>query len=197
MTPREKKRADFPLARTTEAGIIEGYASVFGVADSGRDIVMAGAFARSLTKRGAAAVKMLWQHNAAEPIGVWTSIIEDKHGLKVIGQLDLSVRRAQEACSLMRAGAVDGLSIGFRTLRAATDKRSGMRRLYEIDLWEISLVTFPMLTQARVATVKRSLPRPMRGASEEAGYRLACLRMQHAAFAFDRSLRRLRDQRPA
>jgi HK97 family phage prohead protease len=196
MAPRETKRADLPLARTDGAGIIEGYASLFRVADSGGDIVMAGAFARSLAARGAAGVKMLWQHNAAEPIGVWKSIVEDARGLKVVGQLDLSVRRAREALSLLQASAVDGLSIGYRTKRATTDKASGMRKLHEIDLLEISLVTFPMLTQARVATVKKRLPVAMRNVSDEARYRLACLRMQHAAFAVDRGLRRLREHRP-
>ena len=152
---REIKRAA-PLARADAAGVIEGYASLFGVVDTGGDMVMAGAFRRSLAQRGAAGVKMLWQHQASEPIGVWTSILEDARGLKVAGRLDLSVARAREALSLMRGGAVDGLSIGFRTKRATTEKSSGVRRLHEIDLWEISIVTFPMLIQARVDKVKRA-----------------------------------------
>lgn len=159
MTPRETKRAELPLSRATPTGVVEGYASLFGVADSGGDIVMAGAFARSLAKRAPAGVKMLWQHDAAQPIGVWTSILEDAKGLKVAGRLDLSVARAREALSLISSGAVDGLSIGFRTKRATTDKISGLRRLQEVDLWEISIVTFPMLAQARIDAVKRA-PRP-------------------------------------
>jgi len=142
----EVKRAEQPLLQANEAGAFSGYASLFGVVDSGGDVVMAGAFARSLIKRGASGVKMLWQHQAAEPIGLWTSIVEDSRGLKVEGRLDLSVARAREALSLMRKGAIDGLSIGFRTQRATTEKSSGVRRLHEIDLWEISVVTFPMLS---------------------------------------------------
>lgn len=153
---KETKRAESFAARANEAGLIEGYASLFGVEDGGGDVVLSGAFKRSLAKRGAAGVKMLWQHKAEEPIGVWTAIEEDARGLKVAGRLDLSVARAREALSLLRSGAVDGLSIGFRTRSAATDKSSGVRRLIEIDLWEISLVTFPMLTQARVSKVKRA-----------------------------------------
>ena len=180
MLAHETKRA--PLARTSAAGVIEGYASLFNVADTGGDMVMAGAFARSLTKRGAAGVKMLWQHNAAEPIGVWTAIVEDLRGLKVTGRLDLSVARAREALSLLRAGAVDGLSIGFRTRRATTDRSSGLRRLHEVDLWEISIVTFPMLPQARVDAVKRRAPHD---------YAMARARSEQAARAFEQHLLRL------
>lgn len=116
---------------------------------------MHGAFMRSLRRRGARGVKMLWQHRAEEPIGIWTSLAEDLRGLKVTGRLDLKVARAREALSLLRGGAVDGLSIGFRALRAQNEKALGGRRLLELDLWEISIVTFPMLTQARVTGVKR------------------------------------------
>jgi len=182
MPARETKRAALPLSRTSPAGIIEGYASLFGLADSGGDIVMAGAFSRSLAKRGAAGVKMLWQHNAAEPIGVWASIMEDQKGLRVCGQLDLSVGRAREALSLLGSGAVDGLSIGFRTLRATNDKTSGLRRLYEVDLWEISIVTFPMLGQARVQAVKQVRTPAARE------FLLLRLKAQEAALRFQRSL---------
>lgn len=183
MAARETKRAELPLSRTSPAGIIEGYASLFGVADSGGDIVMAGAFARSLAKRGAAGVKMLWQHDAAQPIGVWTSIREDAKGLKVAGRLDLSVARAREALSLLASGAVDGLSIGFRTRRATTDRTNRLRRLQEVDLWEISVVTFPMLNEARVDAVKRA----RRPAPEP---RLLRLQAQEAALRFQHKLRR-------
>lgn len=183
----ETKRASLPLAQATTAGLIEGYASLFGIADSGGDIVMPGAFARSLTKRGAGGVKLLWQHNAAEPIGVWTSIIEDSKGLKVTGRLDLSVSRAREALSLIRSGAVDGLSIGFRAVRAAIDKSSGMRRLAEIDLWEISVVTFPMQTLARIDAIKRAPERT--SAAQRAAF--ARLKAQEAALRFEHRLRRL------
>jgi HK97 family phage prohead protease len=186
MAPRETKRAELPLSRVSPAGIIEGYASLFGVADGGGDIVIAGAFARSLTRRRASGVKMLWQHDAAEPIGIWTSIVEDAKGLKVAGQLDLSVARGREALSLLGSGAVDGLSIGFRTKRATTEKASGLRRLLEIDLWEISIVTFPMLADARVSAVKRDRAPRMRES------RLLRRKAQEAALRFQLKLQSLR-----
>ena len=98
---------------------------------------------------------MLWQHNAAEPIGVWLSIEEDLRGLKVRGRLNLDIAKAREVYSLMREGSVDGLSIGFRAQKAVRDRKNGLRRLEKLDLWEISVVTFPMLPQARVNAVKR------------------------------------------
>lgn len=185
----EVKRAELPLLQANEAGAFSGYASLFGVVDSGGDMVMAGAFARSLIKRGASGVKMLWQHQAAEPIGLWASIVEDSRGLKVEGRLDLSVARAREAASLMRKGAIDGLSIGFRTLRATTEKSSGVRRLHEIDLWEISVVTFPMLSQARIGAVKQNCTGAPR--MEALGAKLSRLKAQHAALEFAQALRRV------
>ena len=184
---RQTKRAALTLTRASEAGVIKGYASLFGVVDTGGDMVMAGAFKRSLQKRGAEGVKMLWQHKAAEPIGVWTRIVEDVRGLKVEGRLDLSVARAREALSLLRQGAIDGLSIGYRTQRASTDKQSGVRRLVEVDLWEISIVTFPMLPQARVTGVKRRAPATI----ETLSLKLARLKAQRAAAAFEYGLWRL------
>jgi uncharacterized protein len=152
----ETKRAPLALAAISEAGLFEGYASLFDVADLGRDVVKKGAFAASLKKRGADAIKMLWQHDPAEPIGAWLTIEEDAIGLKVRGRLNLSVCRARETLALMREGAVDGLSIGFRTERATQDRKTGLRLLHRLDLWEISVVTFPMLPQARVTAVKRA-----------------------------------------
>ncbi|MFZ4532486.1 MAG: HK97 family phage prohead protease [Alsobacter sp.] len=136
-------------------GHIAGYASLFGVVDLGRDMVLPGAFAASLARRGSAGIRMLWQHDPAEPIGVWTSLVEDRAGLAVRGRLNLAVARARELDALVRQGAVDGLSIGFRVVAATTDRRSGVRRIARIDLWEVSLVTFPMLPGARLAPSER------------------------------------------
>lgn len=135
-----------PAAATVD-GLIEGYASLFGKVDSGGDEVASGAFAASLATRGGP-IKMLWQHDPAQPIGVWDDVREDGLGLRVGGRIVTEVRAGAEALALMRAGAVDGLSIGYRTVRAAR-KKDGGRRLLEIELWEISLVTFPMLDAAR------------------------------------------------
>jgi len=135
----------------TEGTRIEGYASLFGDPDRGGDVVAPGAFAASLQRmaREGRRVRMLWQHDPAQPIGVWDEAREDARGLWVKGRLLDGVARAREAAALIEAGALDGLSIGYRTLRAVkTDK--GHRLLTELELWEVSLVTFPMLPSARV-----------------------------------------------
>jgi HK97 family phage prohead protease len=144
--------------RAANDGHFEGYASLFGAEDQGRDIVMPGAFRGSLAGTGASGVRMLFQHDPAQPVGVWEVIREDGRGLYVRGRLTPGVARAQELLALMRDGALDGLSIGFRTRKAIRDARTGLRRLYELDLWEISLVTFPMLPGARVSAVKSACP---------------------------------------
>jgi HK97 family phage prohead protease len=135
-------------------GAFEGYASLFGAEDQTRDIVMPGAFRGSLARRGAANVRMLFQHDPAQPIGAWETIREDARGLYVRDRLIGEVARAREILALLREGALDGLSIGFRARKAVRDARTGRRRLYEIDLWEVSIVTFPMLAGARVSAVK-------------------------------------------
>jgi len=131
---------------------------------------MPGAFAKSIRARGAAGIRMLFQHDPAVPIGVWREVREDARGLFVRGRLTTEVARAREVLALMRAGAVDGLSIGFRTVKGRTDGKTGARRLLELDLWEISVVTFPMLPAARVSAVKgaelTSLAETMRRAAQ-------------------------------
>lgn len=156
--PPEAKLLAETLVRVDTAGQFEGYASLFNVPDLGKDLVEPGAFAASLARRGVRGIKLLWQHDPAEPIGQWLSLREDARGLFVQGRLSLDVARAREILALLRDGAVDGLSIGFRTVKARTDPRTGYRRLSEIDLWEVSLVTFPLLPQARVSAVKTGGP---------------------------------------
>ncbi|MGR3500996.1 HK97 family phage prohead protease [Pseudaestuariivita sp.] len=126
---------------------IEGYASLFGVPDQGSDIVAPGAYARSLAK--GRRIKMLWQHDPAQPIGVWHSVVEDTKGLKVAGQLLETVEKGREAAALVAAGAIEGLSIGYRTVKAHRDQQ-GRRVLTDVELWEVSLVTFPMLPDAQI-----------------------------------------------
>ncbi|MBX2804783.1 MAG: HK97 family phage prohead protease [Hyphomicrobiales bacterium] len=135
-------------------GRFEGYASLFGREDKGRDIIMPGAFRASLKRRGASEVRMLFQHDPAQPIGIWERLAEDSRGLHVRGRLIGEVARAREVLALLRSGAIDGLSIGFNTRKAVRDARTGQRRIYEIDLWEISIVTFPMLPSAKVSAVE-------------------------------------------
>lgn len=151
---RETKFAACDLKSVDADGTFEGYASVFGAEDMAHDVVLPGAFKASLAQRGASGVKLLFQHDPAEPIGVWIELAEDPKGLYARGRLMPEVAKAREVLALMRAGALDGLSIGIRAIKGSREARSGIRRLKEIDLWEISIVTFPMLAEARVATVK-------------------------------------------
>jgi HK97 family phage prohead protease len=154
MPAHEQKFTPLDLKRVDPDGTFSGYASLFDREDLGRDIVLPGAFRDSLAARGAAGIRMLYQHKPDEPIGIWESLREDSRGLYARGRLMLAVARAREVLALMRAGALDGLSIGFRTVTGQRDAKTGIRRLARIDLWEISIVTFPLLPEARVAQVK-------------------------------------------
>ena len=129
-------------------GAVEGYASLFHEVNSTRDMVMPGAFAQTLRTRGLRRIPMLFQHDPAEPIGVWLDLYEDARGLRARGRLIADVARAREVLALVRAGAIDGLSIGFRTVRGRIDPRTRVRRLEQIDLWEISIVTFCLRARA-------------------------------------------------
>ena len=133
-----------------QLGTFEGYASVFGNIDEQGDIVDKGAFAKTIQENGK--VPLIWQHKPQEPIGVSLSLIEDSRGLKIQGQLNLDVVRGREAYSLLKQGAIRGLSIGYDVVKKTAD--NGVRRLKELRLWEISLVTFPANTQAIVVSVK-------------------------------------------
>lgn len=137
--------------KVNDCAEIAGYASLFDVEDKGGDAVQKGAYAASLARllKAGGKVKMLWQHDPMQPIGVWDDIYEDDKGLHVKGRLLPEVQAGREALALLQAGAIDGLSIGYRTVRA--EKSGKGRLLHEIELWEVSMVTFPMLPEARVA----------------------------------------------
>jgi HK97 family phage prohead protease len=117
------------------------------VADLNGDVVAEGAFAASLARSGAGGVRMLHQHESRVAVGVWDEVVEDARGLWVRGRIMDWSPEARFARALARAGAMDGLSIGFRTARARREGR--LRVLVEVELWEVSLVTFPMLLGAR------------------------------------------------
>lgn len=145
-----------PVAALQEAGegaIVSGYASLFGQPDQSGDVVSPGAFQRSLDRLAEAGrrVKFLWQHDPSRPIGVWNDVREDPAGLVVNGEVLADVAQGAEALALLRRGAIDGLSIGYRTIRATENRETGGRNLIELDLWEVSLVTFPMLPTARAS----------------------------------------------
>jgi HK97 family phage prohead protease len=138
-----------------ENGLFEGYASVFGNIDQGRDIVAAGAFKKSIDNKAASNIKMLWQHQQDKPIGVWSSFSEDSNGLYVKGNLALGTTLGKDTYELMKLGAVDGMSIGFYSLDEDYDQ--GIRTIKTADLREVSIVTFPMNESATVTTVKSLL----------------------------------------
>ncbi len=134
-----------------DEGRFAGYASLFGRLDDGGDMVMRGAFAESLSRRGRERVRLLFQHDPKEPVGTWDSLREDETGLWAEGRLVPGVPRAESLRRLIARRAIDGLSIGFRTVKATREQGGGVRRLWQIDLWEISIVSFPMMDGARIA----------------------------------------------
>ena len=146
------KSAAFELKREPDQnGEFEGYASVFDVVDLGMDVVAKGAFTKSLATRKP---KMLWQHDMAQPIGVWDEVREDERGLFVKGRLLKEVNKGREAMALLGAGAIDGMSIGYRTVESMPEGGGSVRKLIELELHEISIVTNPMLPVAKVTAIK-------------------------------------------
>lgn len=157
-SPQTRKTMSFALQvkATGDDGSIEGYGSVFGVRDNYDDVIASGAFAATLKahKDAGTMPAMLWQHDSSEPIGIWTSMVEDARGLRIIGKLALDTVRGKEAYALLKMGALNGLSIGFISKQWAYDRDTEVRTLTEIDLWEVSLVTFPANEKARITGVK-------------------------------------------
>lgn len=141
----------FKIKAVSEDGLFSGYGSVFGVIDSYKEVVAPGAFAESLGQRTPA---MLWQHRSGEPIGVYSALREDQTGLYVEGKLALKTARGAEAYELLKMGAISGLSIGFVTRDDSYDRVTDVRTLKKVDLWEVSLVTFPANESARISGVK-------------------------------------------
>ncbi|WP_417667355.1 HK97 family phage prohead protease [Roseibium sp.] len=135
---------------------ITGYASLFGQRDGAGDIVRPGAFRATLARRRARGIAMLWQHDPFRPIGMWTGMAEDHRGLRVTGRLLQSVAQGREAAALIAAGALTGLSIGFKARKARRGRDGRSRILFDIDLWEVSLVTFPQVEGARVRLLTNS-----------------------------------------
>jgi uncharacterized protein len=132
-----------------DARTVEGYASVFNNVDSYSDIVMPGAFAKSIKGRKPA---MLWQHSSDKPIGVWDVLEEQKKGLFVKGRI-LPTTHGNDAYTLVKEGAVTGMSIGYSAKKWETDSDKGIRKLTEVELYEVSLVTFPANEKAQVTRV--------------------------------------------
>ncbi len=154
---RDLHTPEVRFSTTDEAGTFTGYASVWGEADAYGDTIKRGAYTRTIKRMRPA---LLWAHDTRQPIGVWSDLVEDDRGLKVTGKLVTETRQGAEALALLKAGAVNGLSIGFRAIRSERGPNGG-RVLTEIELPEISIVVMPAAAKARVTSV--------RGAPADAG----------------------------
>jgi HK97 family phage prohead protease len=165
-------------------GIFTGYASVFGELDQQNEIVTAGAFTRTLAKwrRQNRTPALLWMHDPTQPIGIWQSIREDSSGLLVEGRLALRTQKGGEAYELLKLGALTGLSIGYRVVTSQIDAKRKARLLTDVDLFEVSLVTFPANEAARVSEVKKDDPRG-HGSPANHGLSQAAERLRRAARA--------------
>ena len=142
------------IKNLSDDGTFEGYASVFNFLDHHGDSVKKGAFSNSLTSRPVKGLKMLWQHDQNKPIGVWEEAVEDAYGLYVKGRLLMEVPQAQEAYAFLKAGVIEGLSIGYNPVNSYFDESKKVKFLTEVDLLEISLVTFAANEKAKVVSVK-------------------------------------------
>ncbi|PIR39583.1 MAG: HK97 family phage prohead protease [Alphaproteobacteria bacterium CG11_big_fil_rev_8_21_14_0_20_39_49] len=163
MTKKQTKHINCKLdiKGVEEDGTFSGYASVFNVVDSQNDIIANGAFKRCL-ERKKDSIKLLWQHKLDEPIGVFESLYEDSHGLFVKGRLLLDIKRAKEAYSLLKSGAINGMSIGYSVVSASYYEDNGVRIIEDVDLFEISLVTFPANENATITSVKSATASTLR-----------------------------------
>lgn len=166
----------FEIKAVNADGTVEGYGSVFGVRDNYDDVIAKGAFIQSLKDHKAAGTMpaMLWQHDADKPIGVWTDMVEDEKGLRIKGQLAMETVKGKEAHALLKMGALNGLSIGFMSKEWSYDRETEVRTLTAINLWEVSLVTFPANEKARVTNVKSAdemaTPKDAEKALRDAGF---------------------------
>lgn len=173
---REVRSFALQIKAAGDDGTVEGYGSVFGVRDNYDDVIAKGAFIQSLKDHKAAGTMpaMLWQHDADKPIGIWTEMVEDEKGLRIKGQLAMETVKGKEAHALLKMGAINGLSIGFMSKQWAYDRDTEVRTLTAIDLWEVSLVTFPANEKARVTNVKSAdemaTPKDAEKALRDAGF---------------------------
>jgi len=135
----------------TEDFFIEGYASVFNVVDSYRDIILKGAFSKSIEKNNQNNyIKLLWQHDMTWPVGIINNLYEDEKGLRIKAQINDQIFLGKEIINLIKQGAIKDLSIGFKVIDSYYDNIKEIRFITEIELWEISLVTFPANEQANL-----------------------------------------------
>jgi len=176
-----RQTLDFPLELKEGAvdskGVFEGYASTFGgEPDSQQDVVAPGAFANTIKKggRNGTGVAMLWQHDHNLPIGTWMRIAEDDKGLAVQGKVSTDAKpNGIPVYEMLRDGAIRGLSIGYETKKFSLDKKTGVRTIEDVRLWEISPVVFPANFNTIITNVKDMMqaktPREFEDALRDAG----------------------------
>ena len=152
----ERIELPFEVKSAHGSGEVEGYGSTFGNIDLGRDVMVPGAFRKSLEKRmeSGKPIPMLWQHDTREPVGLWSEYREDDRGLYLAGRVLVDTAKGRDAIVFAKNKVVTGLSIGFVTRDAEEDMNTGIRRLKEVDLLEVSLVTFPMNEEAQLIGAK-------------------------------------------
>lgn len=156
----KQKEFSFKASSVKEDGTFSGYGSVFGNVDSYGEIVAPGAFAKSLAlwAKSGRPVPALWQHRSGEPIGGFPTLSEDAYGLKFEDAfLVLEDPTAKRAYLFMQKGIITGMSIGYYVRKSSYDEKTGIRTLTELDLVEISVVTFPANEAAQISDVKSTL----------------------------------------
>ncbi len=176
---QQHKTLTFELKSLDESGVFAGYASVFGVLDSQADIIERGAFKASIAgldgKGRIHEIKLLWQHDLKQPIGVIEVLREDAMGLYIQARLLVNqVAKAGEAYALIKSGVVGGLSIGYSVVRQRYDEKRKIRHITQVDLWEVSLVTFPANSAAKITVIK--------------GAKYPECELQHLDFALNKAL---------
>ena len=147
---------NFSTKNFAEKGSFTGYASIFDKIDSQNDLIKNGAFNSSISNKDPARIKLLWQHDYTKPIGKIISLTENSRGLVVVAKLLLDITNAREAYSLIKSGIVTGLSIGFSIKNFYFDQTANCRVIDDLDLWEISLVTFPANSEAQITETKNN-----------------------------------------
>lgn len=155
-----KKSFNLEIKAVQEDGFFSGYGAVFGNVDWYNDIILPGAFKNTLAKWSTKGKlpPVLWNHSTNEPIGIYTKLLEDEKGLYVEGKLLVDdVPKAKSTHALLKAGAIDGLSIGYRTVKSSYNEDTDIRELIELDLGEISIVTTPANDQSLITSVKSKL----------------------------------------
>jgi uncharacterized protein len=167
----QTKSLDLELKAEGDEGEFTGYGSVFDVIDSQGDRITKGAFTQSLAAR---MPKMLWQHNMAEPIGRWIDAREDSKGLYLRGKLTVGTSRGRDAYALIKDGAMNGLSIGYRVATGGAAREGNVRVLKSVELYEVSLVTMPALDVATLESVKSDMTlRQFEQLMQDMGFSLA------------------------